>query len=1626
MKALSKLPRNINSRIITSIAKVGAIATLFTLAFSSVVRADGIYMTNMKTSLTQSSINLLTDPSRTPGVQSGDIVEYVVQATVGNANATGGPGVYFTSYIPDGVEVLGAWFVTDATGTTVRVPGQGGQANDGWGGRGSQAPFGDPFAGVGNSRQSDLYGDTGIFYSTDSRTQLFTADSSDIVKGPIGNPNGTGGASNGYNVTDTFYGQVDAFNLWDANQVNAFGAGGTLNTVPANTFPTSIATIINSAGRGSTPFGAGSPVAGTDTGYTLDNTGAIGPWNRIQYSGSKKADISDGAATDIGAVNTATLIDASSLGRVLNDTNALPNTTNAIRWSDGLRLTNEVVYVKIRVKIGATAIASPKGTVFNLEANGSDNWGSGSRDNPWRYFGPTVAQSANLFVAKQIYRVNGFLYTGGNIPAGATVTYRVKYLNLGNLPVTGISVKDTLPAAIATTGCTVANPTLSSISNSVTVSSVTSGTATCPAASATVTFGNLPNVTGGTIPALRGGEFTYNVKISPTASGTISNNAIFAGQDIVSSAAVSKTSATSATVGAIAVGNISGSLYQDANNDNTLTAGETKLPANVDVELLDSTGTVVATAITNATGDYTFINVPVATNYQVRVVTSDPQIPTSYVISTINPITGINVTTGATVANQHFGFSAPADLSLTKIVNNTSPTVGSNVTFTLTLSNAGPSFATGVNVADLLPTGLTFVSATPSAGTTYDTNIGVWNVGTVGTAANANTATLQIVATVATVGAKTNTAQVSAVIQSDPDSTPNNNVATEDDQASVTVNSIPAFSISGTVFDDVNYGGGVGRNYTTANNSATSSGVPTGTIRRPNVRVELYNAAGNYLTFTTTDSDGAYTFNNQPANTTYTVRVVNSTVTSVRPSSGGSLIPVQIYRTDASTGSAVAVSDRVGGENPTLVDAGNGSTGTTLNTTTGVFTAGISGQAQSITQVVATTSNIAGVDFGFNFDTIVSNRDSGQGSLRQFIINSNALNNTSLAQVGLVGAREESIFMISDGAVHPGLRAGLTNQFSNGVVTITLATALPAITGANGRVTSIDGRTQTALTGDTNPPIFNVTTGPEIIIDVAAGAGLQVNAGSTFIKNIGITGANGTGTAGVGVFFNGSVTNSSLLQDTTIFNNDNSGVFLGNGATNVTVGSNIIRNNGLIDLLADGIELNNASNNKLQENLIFSNPGYGIDLHTTTNNNNRIEGNQIINNGSLDDAQDAGIGLRLGSNNIIGQNTIANNLGDGIVIVSGTGNTITENSIYNNGGLGIDLGGSTEGDGVTINDSGDGDTGANGLLNFPIIEQANLTDNSLVVTGFARAGARIEFFVKAPDPSGFGEGQTYLITYVEGSTDDSDSNTGTYTNPVNGVNQGTDTTNRFRFAIPLTSLSTTISNLDKITATATCFTVDDCTSATNGSTSEFSGSLTVTVSPILSLVKRITAINGIPLVGFDGDPDDPNGNGNTNEDENWPSPPGTYLAGKIDVVGIKPGDEVEYTIYFLNNQSPATNITICDPIPNHQTFIATGYNAASPHPTEPGALLADTGIALALDANNLPISPTFYLTNVNDSDRGSYYLPNFAVTPTTCQSNTNGAVIVNVVDSTTNLPNSSAPGKPTNSYGFIRFKTKID
>ncbi len=102
-----------------------------------------------------------------------------------------------------------------------------------------------------------------------------------------------------------------------------------------------------------------------------------------------------------------------------------------------------------------------------------------------------------------------------------------------------------------------------------------------------------------------------------------------------------------------------------------------------------------------------------------------------------------------------------------------------------------------------------------------------------------------------------------------------------------------------------------------------------------------------------------------------------------------------------------------------------------------------------------------------------------------------------------------------------------------------------------------------------------------------------------------------------------------------------------------------------------------------------------------------------------------GIYVDTGTSNVIGGtastafNIIAFNTGAGVFIANGTGNAIRGNSVHDNSGLGIDLAGG----GVTLNDAGDTDTGANNLQNFPVLTQALATATITSVSGTLNSAA---------------------------------------------------------------------------------------------------------------------------------------------------------------------------------------------------------------------------------------------------------------------------------------------------------------
>jgi large repetitive protein len=187
--------------------------------------------------------------------------------------------------------------------------------------------------------------------------------------------------------------------------------------------------------------------------------------------------------------------------------------------------------------------------------------------------------------------------------------------------------------------------------------------------------------------------------------------------------------------------------------------------------------TVAGSVAAGASGSVTFaVGVPDPVAYAVNAVDNTATIADDGTNGT-DPTPGNNTASDHDVVNH-------ADLSLTKTVDDSTPDANQHVTFTITLRNAGPDGATNTVVADLLPAGLTYVSAAPSAGSAYDHVLGRWTVNAV---ASGGLATLSVVAAMTAASPAVNTAEITHADQGDVDSTPNNHDPTEDDQASVTV-----------------------------------------------------------------------------------------------------------------------------------------------------------------------------------------------------------------------------------------------------------------------------------------------------------------------------------------------------------------------------------------------------------------------------------------------------------------------------------------------------------------------------------------------------------------------------------------------------------------------------------------------------------------------------------------------------------------------------------------------------------------------------------------------------------------------------------------------------------------------
>ncbi|MFZ5468288.1 MAG: MYXO-CTERM sorting domain-containing protein [Myxococcota bacterium] len=455
------------------IVKVTAVAAaLAGLVAAGVAFADSVAQVSTAKRISRQTVALIDPQTGRPAgdggtdtvTKVGDVLTFVIQFTPVPNGAYRGLGGYITDYIPGNTEVVGARII-DRNGNTVS-PHRGGLAADGVGPRGPSNYATLPGGTTGtNGSMSQLYADTGVFFSTDPRTSRqpatgFLTFQNGLVMSP--EPTGAGGLKNILGVASP----VHAHNAWDLAQVMALGVGAAVNGGQGNT-PEHV---------GNLGIGYGSAVAGPDTWYQLEASidpptaaistanakflGNVGPWKRIRTTGGE---IGRRGAGNTPPLSTQVMPDpglptrvgvpavdgtGALLGWNLSPDNPLPSgadggvRTNAVRFALGELVVGDEYYAEISLRVKGLPLDPASGMDVNCaEVTGGDasardqNGTGGGKDNTWRYFLPAPScVMLNLLFENTVDKVLAL--------SGSTLTYTIEVKNLSTAAQQNVVVRD--------------------------------------------------------------------------------------------------------------------------------------------------------------------------------------------------------------------------------------------------------------------------------------------------------------------------------------------------------------------------------------------------------------------------------------------------------------------------------------------------------------------------------------------------------------------------------------------------------------------------------------------------------------------------------------------------------------------------------------------------------------------------------------------------------------------------------------------------------------------------------------------------------------------------------------------------------------------------------------------------------------------------------------------------------------------------------------------------------------------------------------------------------------------------------------------------------------------------------
>ena len=319
-------------------------------------------------------------------------------------------------------------------------------------------------------------------------------------------------------------------------------------------------------------------------------------------------------------------------------------------------------------------------------------------------------------------------------------------------------------------------------------------------------------------------------------------------------------------LGLIADGMIGDTLFWDVdNNGGSEPSGADKPLAGVTVKLTYTTPAGVEktlSTVTDADGHYSFKDLApgdyVVTVDKASLATVCPEC-TAQTHAPSGDLTAaegqeLSLTSKVTLSpglmsnnDQDWAFTGVANTAIVKAIADPTEvpaggfTPGTSVTYTLTLTNEGPSPATGVVAQDKLPSGVTFVSAEGDG--SYDAASGKWDLSTEVIEKDASR-TLRITVTVdasAAGSVVTNTATIEAQDQIG-DKTPDN---------SSSVPLTAGYTIAGKLYNDAD------ASFSSSDSEAPYAGVTVALLKRDGTPV--LDKDGNPVT-AVTDAEGKYSF----------------------------------------------------------------------------------------------------------------------------------------------------------------------------------------------------------------------------------------------------------------------------------------------------------------------------------------------------------------------------------------------------------------------------------------------------------------------------------------------------------------------------------------------------------------------------------------------------------------------------------------------------------------------------------------------------------------------------------------------------------------------------------------------